>query len=167
MGRKKKTVLRMEAAAKAAGKPVEEFIKTPEAQKILETPPPPKPEPEPEPQPEPKVELFIQPEAVDGFYDIFGRVVTWAAVRFKDVPQDIAAEAFPFTPADKDILRKPTAKVLNKYAPEWLMKYQDEIALTLMLVTVINAKIRLCNTLAASRAAQESPSAVHVMEVVQ
>lgn len=163
MGRKKKIVLKAEKAARAAGKTVEEIVlENPQEfpPSILE-----KPQPEPHPQDEPKEEVqpFIQPEAVDGLYDIFGKGLAWAAVRFKDVPADIANEAFPFTPTDKENLRKPTAKIINKYAPAWLVKYQDEIALTLMLVTVINAKIQLCNSLAASRQRSEH----NVTEIVQ
>jgi hypothetical protein len=167
MGRKRKIVLKAEAAAKAAGKTVQEIVaENPEEfpPSILEKPQTINASESAPAEPPKEVTPFIQPEAVDGLYDLFGKGLVAAAIRFKGVPPDIAQEAFPFTPSDKETLRKPTAKIINKYAPAWLVKYQDEIALTLMLVTVINAKIQLCNNLAASRRQTETPAPTEIVQ---
>lgn len=109
--------------------------------------------------PKPAAE-FISPTSCDGVFDVFGKVMSFTAVKFKDVPADIAEQAFPFTAAEKEMLREPTARVINKHAPAWLVKWQDEIALSLILVTVINAKIQLCNALLAARTPQVVPAPV-------
>jgi hypothetical protein len=171
MGRKKKIVLKAEAAARAAGKTVKEIVaENPEEfpPSILEKPSKPltvefEPQAQ-EPEAKKEEQLFIQPEAVDGLFDIFGKILAAAAVRFKNVPADIAAEAFPFTQSDKDTLRKPVAKVINKHAPAWLIKYQDEIAVTLMVTTVINAKIQLCNALIASRVRESAQAPTEIVQ---
>ena len=101
----------------------------------------------------PKPATFISPQACDGLFDVLGKIASFTATKFKDIPVDIADQAFLFTPQEKEILRDPTARVINKYAPTWMVKYQDEIALTLMVVTIVNAKIILCNSLIAARIA--------------
>lgn len=91
-------------------------------------------------------------ESCYGFYDLFGKLLAFGAAKWKGIPADIATEAFSFSDGDKKILAEPTVKVLNKYAPTWAIKYQDEITLGFVLLSVINAKIMLARALAESRA---------------
>jgi hypothetical protein len=95
----------------------------------------------------PKVVEVISKETCDGIYDVAGKGLSLLAVQFKNVPSEIADKAFPFNEMEKEMLSKPTARILNKYAPGWLTKYQDEISLCFLLVTIINAKIQLCTAL--------------------
>lgn len=92
-------------------------------------------------------------ESCYGFYDLLGKLMAFAASKWKDVPTDIATEAFSFNDADKKLLGEPTVKVFNKYAPLWAVKYQDEITLGFTFLTVVNAKIMLARALTESRAA--------------
>jgi hypothetical protein len=100
---------------------------------------------------------FMTPQSVDGLYDLIGKAMIFSAEKWKGVPPEIAAKAFTFQQNEKDMLREPTARVLNKHVPAWMVKYQDEIAVTLMVVAVVNAKIQLCNALLTANGPQSVP----------
>lgn len=97
----------------------------------------------------------IPPEFCGKIYDALGKVLTFCAVKFKGVPADIASEALTFNEAEKKQLNPPTAKIVNKYAPAWLIKFQDEIALGLLFTTIVSVKMQFMQALVASRAAEQ------------
>ena len=98
-----------------------------------------------------KTAPLFSAESCYGFYDLFGKMLAFGASKWKDIPPDIAIEAFSFSDADKKILAEPTVKVLNKYAPTWAIKYQDEITLAFLMISVINSKMMLARALTESR----------------
>lgn len=99
-----------------------------------------------------KAPQLFTPETCYGFYDLLGKMMAYGATRWKGIPSDISNEAFTFTDADKKLLADPTIKVLNKHAPLWALKYQDEITLGFVALTIINSKMMLARALTESRA---------------
>jgi hypothetical protein len=86
---------------------------------------------------QPQVVVVLSPESCTAIYTIMGKLLAAGVSKFKDVPAEIASRAMEFTEEEKKVLGPQTAKVLNKYAPQWLMKYADE----LMLITLISGSV--------------------------
>jgi hypothetical protein len=99
------------------------------------------------PAAQPPIQMF-NPAMVSGMYDMLGSIEATVAERFGKIPQPIAQRVFAYTPAEKEMLAGPTARVLNKYIPDWMIKYQDEIALASTLIAITNAKVNAAITLA-------------------
>lgn len=94
------------------------------------------------------IEVF-DPAWTSSLYDIIGKVESFAAQKMYKFPPDIAEMAFTYSPAEKEKLAGPTAKVINKYAPEWLEKFKDEIALAGLFVTITAIKFQMASMLIA------------------
>jgi hypothetical protein len=80
-------------------------------------------------------------------YDAVGKIEAALATKWKGVPKEIADVAFTYSKLEKEHLGPPTARVINKYATAWMVKFKDEIALAFLLVTITMAKVQLCNAL--------------------
>ena len=89
--------------------------------------------------------IYITPEAAAAFYNVFGKILSIGAQRFKNVPAEIADRAMAFSEVEKAMLGPQTAKVINKHAPQFLIKYADEIMLVMMLSGVIMGKFKACD----------------------
>lgn len=85
---------------------------------------------------------FITPEACGFIYDTLAKVEKWIAVK-KGVSPEIAATIFSYTKDDKEKLCPLTARVLNKYATEWMRKYREEIQLAFMFLTITAVKVAM------------------------
>lgn len=72
-------------------------------------------------------------------YDMAGKVLAGLAVKRGADPK--AAAVLMFSDEEKAALAGPTAKVVNKYVGPSLGKYEDEIALALVLTMVMSAKM--------------------------
>jgi hypothetical protein len=94
----------------------------------------------------------IRSEWCGKLYDGLGKVLALVAVKVKGVPPEIASEAFLFSEAEKNTLAEPTARVVNKYATEWMIRFQDEIGLAFLIVSIISAKTQFCNAMIAASA---------------
>jgi hypothetical protein len=94
----------------------------------------------------PEVQIF-HPAMVSGLYDMLGAIEATVAQRYGKIPQHIAKQVFTYTPAEKDALAGPTVRVLNKYAAEWMIRFQDEIALATILISLTVAKVNAAITL--------------------
>src|SRR5579863_1198565 len=89
----------------------------------------------------PEVQVF-HPAMVGAMYDMMGAIeAAVIPMFFPKVPHVIAKQVFTYTPTEKEMLNGPTTRVLNKYAAEWMIKYQDEIALAGMLVSLTVGKV--------------------------
>ncbi len=80
-------------------------------------------------------------------YDTIGTIEATMASKWKGVPKEIAEQAFAYSEFEKSQLGPPTARVINKYATDWMVRFKDEIALAFLLITITMAKIQLCNAL--------------------
>jgi hypothetical protein len=94
----------------------------------------------------PGIEVF-DPSWCGALYDGLGTVEQIIATRFFKASPKVAAEVFTYSKVEKDKLAEPTAKVINKYAPEWLIRFKDEIALAGLLVSMTMAKIAALSAL--------------------
>lgn len=112
-----------------------EFLKRPDIGKALgvETPP------------EIATVEIMSVEWCGNLYDVIGRIESALAIKWKGIPKEIAEQVFSYGPQEKALLGPPTARVINKYATDWMARYKDEIALGLLLVSVTLAKVQLCN----------------------
>lgn len=92
-------------------------------------------------------------------YDTIGTIEAAMASKWKGVPKEIAEQAFAYNAFEKAQLGPPTARVINKYATDWMVRFKDEIALAFLLITITMAKIQLCNALIAQQAQQTRTTA--------
>lgn len=88
------------------------------------------------------VEMF-DPKWTGTLYDVIGKVESFFAAKMYKISPEICEQAFTYTPAEKDKLAEPTAKVINKYAPIWLVQFKDEIALAFLFVTITAVKLQM------------------------
>lgn len=86
----------------------------------------------------------IDPSVCGVLYDALSVLMVGIA-QARGVPIERAA-VLRFTPDEKGALVEPTAKVLSKYVGEF--KYQDEIMLGVLVLTIINGKLQYMNQLA-------------------
>lgn len=83
----------------------------------------------------------FHPAMVSGLYDMMGSIESALAQRFFKIPEPVAKQVFAYSPQEKEALTGPTVRVLNKYAADWMIKYQDEITLASLLVTLTVQKV--------------------------
>jgi hypothetical protein len=87
-----------------------------------------------------QIQIF-HPAMISGMYDMLGAIESAGAQRFWKIPEPVAKQVFTYSPTEKDALSGPTIRVLNKYAAEWMIKYQDEIALATLLTSLTISKV--------------------------
>lgn len=95
----------------------------------------------------PAVEV-INPFMVASLYNLLGAVEAAVFGSYMKIPEPIAKQAFTYTPAEVNALTGPTVRVINKHAADWMIKWQDEIALSGMLLTMTVAKITYARAMA-------------------
>lgn len=101
----------------------------------------------------PVIEVF-DPSWTGTIFDAVSKLEIVLAGKMYQIPQDIAEQAFTFTAAEKEKLGPPTARVINKYAPIWLEKFKDEIALAFLFITMTAVKLQMAVMLQKLRASQ-------------
>jgi hypothetical protein len=84
---------------------------------------------------------MFPPQVVWAMYGALGAIESMVAQRMGKVPKEIADRVFTYSPQELELLTPPTSRVLQKYAGEWLIKYQDEIALATLLTSITIAKV--------------------------
>jgi len=102
---------------------------------------------------------FFDPEWCDELYDTLGKIEAFGAVRFWKVNPEIASKVFTYTEKEKDKLRGPTSRVVNKYVAEWMIRFKDEIALALLLFAMTANKIAMLNGVLQIQAAMDKQAA--------
>ena len=83
----------------------------------------------------------------DTIYDTVGNLEVMLAPKMFGVTIEQAA-ILRYTSAEKDSLREPTAKVINKYLPVWLARFEDEIKLAMLLVSISFVKVQMLRAIA-------------------
>lgn len=113
--------------------------------------------------------MMFPPQVINVMYGAIGATESMLAQRMGKIPKPIADQVFSYTPQELELLYPPTAKVLQKYASEWMIKYQDEIALATLLTSMTVAKVNAAVTLARTHKAEvvEMPKKEEKPEVVQ
>lgn len=66
---------------------------------------------------------------------------TLIVARATNAPREIVERIAPYTEKEAALIAPPLAKVLGKYTGSWLDKYQDELALAMILGTTTLGKI--------------------------
>lgn len=100
----------------------------------------------------------IPVDLVTALWDaLSGLSVTWAA---KYYPAN-AAQAIKLSKEESAALAAPTAKIIDKYFPNVLGKYQDEAQLGMMLAMIVSGKLAVLKAAAASGANLAQPSDNH------
>lgn len=84
---------------------------------------------------------MFPPMVVVSLYRSITMIEVLLAQRMAGIPQPIAQEAFTFSEKELEQLIPPTSRIMAKYATEWMLKYQDELALATMLTTMTMAKV--------------------------
>lgn len=87
-----------------------------------------------------EVQIF-HPAMIGGLYDMLGALESVVVQNVFKIPEPIAKQFCAYTPPEKEALAGPTVRVLNKYAAEWMIKYQDELALATLLTSLTIAKV--------------------------
>lgn len=104
-----------------------------------------------------EVQVF-HPAMVAGLYSMLGSIEALAVSRMTKIPVPICKQAFTYTPQEIEALTPPTVRVLNKYAADWMIKYQDEIALVTLLSSITISKYNIA-VMAAKMSQPSTPSA--------
>jgi hypothetical protein len=94
------------------------------------------------------------PVIIHTMYRTMGTLEALIATKFFHIPENISQKVFPYTPTELEALTPVTSRVLSKYAADWMIKYQDEIALGSMLSTMTVTKINAAIILAKGSQAQ-------------
>jgi len=98
-------------------------------------------------EPSAQVGMF-PPQVIWAMYGTMGVIESLLVQRMLKVPKETADRVFAYTPEELQLLTPPTTRVLSKYANEWLLKYQDEIALVTLLTTITISKVNAALILA-------------------
>lgn len=125
-----------------------EFLKRPDVGKALQIEPP------------KEVVEVMSVEWCASLYDGVGKIEAALASKWKGIPKEIAEQAFAYSEFEKSQLGPPTARVINKYATDWMVKFKDEISLAFLLTTITLAKIQMCNALLAAHNPSAAPAPV-------
>lgn len=102
----------------------------------------------------PHVDVF-DPEWCGKIYDGIARIEILIAEAKTKLPHDLVVEALSYTKEEKEALAEPTAKVINKYAFEWMIRFKEEIALAFLFSTITATKISALKHLQAQNIAPE------------
>lgn len=93
---------------------------------------------------------MFPPESLGIFFNILGGIEAFGAHRFAGISPDIAKRVFTYTDTERELLGPPLCKVLNKYIPAWMVKYQDEILLASLFLSITAQKIALAKAMEAA-----------------
>jgi hypothetical protein len=109
----------------------------------------------------PEVQIF-HPAMVASMYAMLGALEAMAVSRIANIPMPICKQVFTYTPAEIEILKEPTVRVLNKYVADWMIKYQDEIALAGLLLSMTVTKVNAAILMARMQGANIPPNGSQV-----
>lgn len=101
--------------------------------------------------PQPSSVQVFDPSWTGSMYDIVGKIEAFATIKLYGFSPEVAERAFTYSSIEKEKLAEPTAKVINKYAPEWLEKFKDEIVLAGLFVTITAVKFQMASMLMAQQ----------------
>lgn len=94
------------------------------------------------------VEVF-DPAWTGSLYDSLGKIEAMIGAGVFKITPEQAERVFTYSSLEKEKLASPTAKVINKYASVWMVRFKEEIALAFLLVTITMMKIQIAKSLSA------------------
>ena len=107
----------------------------------------------------------VNREFVPQMYDSFASMIQLVGTKLFKWPPELT-QFIRYSDEEKKALTEPTAKILEKSSPTWLLKYQEEAALVQMLVVASRSMVERAVGLyvmqmqhAAPRATQPAPQA--------
>lgn len=92
-------------------------------------------------------DLSFGEDEANTLLDLMSAINAPAASAIYKIPSEITTKAFIFTPYHREKINPPLARVINKWAPSALKMWKDEIGLGIILVSTVNAQIRLMHIL--------------------
>jgi hypothetical protein len=98
----------------------------------------------------------IGEETVKGLITMVSQLAAYSFALSTDVPIERLGPVWSFTEGEKMVLVPPTAELINKNAPEWLLKYETEIKLGLIAIPLLIAKLAATHALV--KAYKQKPS---------
>ena len=93
------------------------------------------------PEHSPEQVKVISDDFCRNLYDLIEKVQCAIISAKTKIPIEIVRKHLAFTDAELDQLAPATAKVLNKYAFDWLIRFQEEIALGILLISIMSSKL--------------------------
>lgn len=106
--------------------------------------------------PEP-IQVF-DPAWTGTLYDAVGFIESIFAQKFWDLSAEDAKRIFTFSTMEKEKLAAPTARVMNKYAAQWMILFKDEIALAMLLFSLTAAKMMAAKMISEMQHAPNNPA---------
>lgn len=89
----------------------------------------------------------IPPEWIGTLFDGIGRLEAMIFTKTMELDPEIAQTVFVFNEAEKAQLVPPASAVLNKRAPEWMLKYKDEFGLLMLITMMTISKIQIAKAM--------------------
>lgn len=107
----------------------------------------------------PKEPIKIKSEYILPAYSVLEVLIRFAGRKLLKWPNELAQEMY-FSPEKKQALVAPTAEVLSRYAPTWLVDNQDFAALAAALTDAVDDMVNggVARYMAKKQAASPSPS---------
>jgi hypothetical protein len=103
--------------------------------------------------------LRVNRDFIPHMYDSMCAGIQLAGQKLFHWPQELTTH-MQFTPEEKEKLTEPTAKVLEKHAPAWLLSHQEEFALVQAIITCSKSMVERATYLyILSKDAQPKPPA--------
>jgi hypothetical protein len=89
----------------------------------------------------------ISEGTVKGMYQMLAHVVALSFSISSGLPAGDLAKLWAFSEGETAVLAPPTAALINEKAPEWLLKYEKEIAVGFVLFPILITKLTITNAL--------------------
>ena len=111
-------------------------------------------------------EIGFGEDEANAFLDLLSNIDAAAASKIYGVPMEITSQAFAFTPDHRKKINPPMVRVLNKWGPSILKTWKDEIGLTIVLLAVLNAQVRVMHMME-DRRRKNAPAPKPVTPITQ
>jgi hypothetical protein len=89
---------------------------------------------------------IVGDELVSRAYDFLGRFEQFVAKRYTGCSDEIAEKVFAFDEEEKAALVPVTVRLINKWGPDWLAKFNDEVEFAITLLSIQMSKMAMLRT---------------------
>jgi hypothetical protein len=94
-----------------------------------------------------KQSFSIGDETVKGLITMMSQLTALSFSLSTGAPAESLAKIWNFTEGEKAVLVPPAAELINKNAPEWMIKYETEIKLGFIAIPLLIAKLSMTHAL--------------------
>jgi hypothetical protein len=102
-------------------------------------------------------EMGFGEDEANALLDLLGGIDAMAASAVYKIPPDICSKAFTFSPDQRKKINPPLQRILNKWSPMILKTWKDEIGLAMVLLSTLNAQVRVMHMLDEQRKKNTPP----------